>query len=92
MYNNERNAITYDPKDHVVHFDGSRWYHKNAEWTGDRIVIVLYTMTSAATIAGKASMDPIHKQRKRGRSPCSQSPSPFLSTPKAVSASSCGVL
>jgi len=42
MYNNERNATTYDLKDHVVHFDGSRWYHKNEKWTGDRTVIVLY--------------------------------------------------
>ena len=42
MTNNEEHAISYDIKDNVVRFNGARCFHKNAEHTGDRIVMVFF--------------------------------------------------
>ena len=42
MVNNEDNAVAYDIKDNVVRFNGARCFHKNAEHTGERIVMVFF--------------------------------------------------
>jgi hypothetical protein len=42
MVNNEENATAHDIKNNVLRFNGARCYHKNAEHTGDRIVMVFF--------------------------------------------------
>ena len=39
---NEAKAQPYDLRKSVVSFDGCSCYHMNAEWTGDRYVVVLF--------------------------------------------------
>ena len=44
MTHNEALAETYDAQENAILFDGSRWYHKNTEWEGDRYVLVYFNI------------------------------------------------